>query len=208
MAIDVNPPPQLRLPKAFRNDAEIRTFFDYQQRMLTQLWLRVGGPTDAIAELQAGELYEPGIQTSNADELIEGLEVSQEMQVVQDLLERVEELEAAGETISSLQEQIEDLESRIDAPVIMPDGMELITIAAGDTAFTTTGNQLIICNNTGALTITLNTLPDDGEQITVIRRDAAVSLVGTLNGSTPTSIPSKYDILDVYHTLAAGEWSA
>ncbi|MBL4651270.1 MAG: hypothetical protein JKY53_00185 [Flavobacteriales bacterium] len=160
-------------PEVWTEDPQIAPVIIYLNRFLHDLWIRSGGGDDAIAETQIGELYEPGIQTSNVDEIAEELEIAQEMAF---------------------------------NPVIAP--VELITIAAGVTAFTTTGNQIIICNNTAELTITLNLNPDDGEKITVIRRDAKISLVGTLNGSTPTAIPSKNDILDVYHTIAGGEWSA
>ena len=86
--------------------------------------------------------------------------------------------------------------------------VKVVNIATGATTHTTAGNELIMCNNTAALTITLNTTPKDNEKITVIRRDGTVSMVGTLNGSTPTSVPSKNDIIDVYYATSAGEWSA
>jgi len=184
-----------QLPDRFFDDRgqlteEGEEWFEYDNRWKQSVWSKLGGTDDFIVELQTGELYEPGIQTSNADELIDELEVSAEMQIVLDLVDRVEELE------------------NTDNSALIAGGLEVITIATGDTAFTTTGNQLIICNNTAALTITLNLTPDDGELVTVIRRDAAISIVGTLNGSTPTAIPSKNDILDIYNTIAAGEWSA
>jgi len=184
-----------QLPERFfdergRLTEEGEEWYEYDNRWKQAVWSKLGGTDDFVTDVQNGELYEPGIQTSNADELIEELEVSAEMQIVLDLSERVEELENA------------------DNSALIAGGLEVITIATGDTAFTTTGNQLIICNNTAALTITLNLAPDDGEMITVIRRDASISLVGDVNGSTPTAIPSKNDVLDVYYTLAAGEWSA
>jgi len=198
-----------RIPQKILDDPELAPYFTYLDLHLHDAWIRSGGGDDAIAESQIGELYEPGIQTSNTDEHIEELEVSAEMPFILDLLERVESLEAANQNSLDLSERIEELESTIEQVIsTFDDTVEIITIATGDTAFTTTGNQTIICNNTAALTITLNLLPDDGEKITVIRRDAAVSLVGTLNGSTPTPIPSQYDVLDVEFTLAAGEWSA
>lgn len=189
MTINVNPPPQIRLPKKFAEDREINTFFRHQNRMLLQLWKRTGGGTDSVDDLfiDSFEFGSTHIDLEDID-TIGGFEA---MQMAVEALER-----------------IEDLENRIDIVGGDSDKFELITIGSGDTAFTTTGNQVIICNNTAALTITLNLLPDDGEKITVIRRGSPVSLVGILNGSTPTPIPSKFDILDVYFTLAAGEWSA
>lgn len=92
-------------------------------------------------------------------------------------------------------------------PVILADGFELITVATGDTAFTTTGNQVVICNNTAAATITLNALPDDGEELHIKRRDTSVTVSGTVDGNTSTPIPSKFDSMHLVFTLAAAEWS-
>lgn len=47
----VNPPPQLKLPKRFLTDPEVRGFFEQQQRILYQLWRRTGGPEDTIGDL-------------------------------------------------------------------------------------------------------------------------------------------------------------
>lgn len=45
----VNPPPQLRIPKEFQNNIEIRNFFEQQQTILFQLWQKTGGASDNIA---------------------------------------------------------------------------------------------------------------------------------------------------------------
>lgn len=52
MAIDVNPPPQLRIPKAFLQDREVRAFIEQQNVILFQLWNRTGGVNDFISEVQ------------------------------------------------------------------------------------------------------------------------------------------------------------
>jgi hypothetical protein len=51
MAISVNPPPFLRLPKAFQQDAEVRAFVEQQNIMLFQLWRKTGGNTDPISDI-------------------------------------------------------------------------------------------------------------------------------------------------------------
>lgn len=51
MAIKVNPPPQLRIPKQFLGDREIVAFFDQQITILRQLYDRTGGASDSIADL-------------------------------------------------------------------------------------------------------------------------------------------------------------
>lgn len=64
MSVNVNPPPQLRIPDAFLKDKSVRSFFEQQQRILFQLWTRTGGREDLISNLEVDELYEPGVETA------------------------------------------------------------------------------------------------------------------------------------------------
>ena len=50
MAISVNPPPILKLPKAFLEDREVREFIKQQNTILFQLWNRTGGVNDDVDE--------------------------------------------------------------------------------------------------------------------------------------------------------------
>ena len=52
MANPVNPPPFLRIPKAFLQDKEIRAFVEQQNTVLFQLYQKLGGNTDPIADLE------------------------------------------------------------------------------------------------------------------------------------------------------------
>jgi hypothetical protein len=52
MANPVNPPPQLRIPRQFMQDRETLAFFDQQRTILFQLWSKLGGNTDPLAELK------------------------------------------------------------------------------------------------------------------------------------------------------------
>lgn len=52
MSTRVNPPPQVRIPRAFYNDPEVRAFFEEQRTILFQLWKRTGGSRDAVAGKQ------------------------------------------------------------------------------------------------------------------------------------------------------------
>ena len=49
MAIKVNPPPTLRVPRAFINDPEVRSFIEQQNTIIFQLWNRTGGDVDSIS---------------------------------------------------------------------------------------------------------------------------------------------------------------
>jgi hypothetical protein len=52
MANPVNPPPQLRIPKQFLQDRETLAFFDQQRTILFQLWSKLGGNSDPLADLK------------------------------------------------------------------------------------------------------------------------------------------------------------
>lgn len=84
--------------------------------------------------------------------------------------------------------------------------LEDIEIAAGDTAFTATADQFIVCNNTATATITLNTEPEDGEEVVIARRNAGVIMAGIVNGKTNPSLAFKLDTAHLKFSVAAGEW--
>jgi hypothetical protein len=48
MAIKVNPPPLLLLPRAFVSDPEVRSFIEQQNTIIFQLWNRTGGDYDEV----------------------------------------------------------------------------------------------------------------------------------------------------------------
>ena len=50
-AIKVNPPPQIVLPEAFKNDLGVVNYFSELDRTLLQLWTRTGGAFDEINSL-------------------------------------------------------------------------------------------------------------------------------------------------------------
>lgn len=45
---EVNPPPQMKLPKEFQEKPEIREYYRHFDRMILQLWQRTGGGEDFI----------------------------------------------------------------------------------------------------------------------------------------------------------------
>jgi len=51
MATNVNPPPFLKIPKAFLQDREIRAFVEQQNTIMFQLWQKLGGNNDPISNL-------------------------------------------------------------------------------------------------------------------------------------------------------------
>ena len=51
MAINVNPPPGLRIPKAFLDDAETREYISQLNTIVFQLYRRTGGVNDAVSDI-------------------------------------------------------------------------------------------------------------------------------------------------------------
>lgn len=52
MAIKVNPPPQLKMPKAILKDREWLEYERQRDTILFQLWQRTGGVTDSVEDSQ------------------------------------------------------------------------------------------------------------------------------------------------------------
>lgn len=57
--------------------------------------------------------------------------------------------------------------------------------------FTTSRNQIIICNNTSPITVTLDTNAIEEDQVHIKRRGAAVTVAGTIDGLTDKLINIK-----------------
>ena len=64
MTVLVNPPPQLRIPKAFLADREVRSFIEQQNTIIFQLWVKLGGNDDPISEIgnEGSTSFSPIIQ--------------------------------------------------------------------------------------------------------------------------------------------------
>ena len=188
MAVNVNLPP-IRVPDSILEllGDEAADYFNKVNFVMYQMWRRQGGANDLIDETQLGELYEPGIQTSDVDELVDDLEVSQEMSMILDLSEQIEELQHQIATFSPLKE------------------FESISTS---TAFTTTGDQIVICTNTTPVTHPLNAAPDDGEEVIFKRQNTgSVTISGTIDGASSITLLSRYDAPHLVFSVDAGEWS-
>ena len=52
MAVNVNPPPSIKIPREWQKSPEIVAYYKNFDRMMLQLWERTGGPTDSISDLK------------------------------------------------------------------------------------------------------------------------------------------------------------
>jgi hypothetical protein len=73
---------------------------------------------------------------------------------------------------------------------VLPESFEIVVVTAD---YTTTGRQIVVCNNTTAINITLNTSAEDLEEVHVIRQNSgAVNVSGPALGGTTMSIGNRY----------------
>lgn len=107
---------------------------------------------------------------------------------------------------SGIEEDLEGLGSEL--ALITPFALPEKEVISTSTSFTTTGDQIIICTNTASITITLNALPDDVEQVHIVRQNTgAVTVSGAINGDTSLTIGNRYSSPHLVFTLAANEWN-
>ena len=81
-----------------------------------------------------------------------------------------------------------------------------ISVATGDTAHTTSSYERIICQNTGSLVITLNESPVDCEIVKVKRRDGAVQILGTIDGSANLTL-SALEAVVLEFSTETNDWN-
>ena len=73
MANKVNPPPFLRIPSAFLSDREVRAFVEQQNQIIFQLYQKLGGNTDPIADLESMTDNGFGTNTQWLQKQVDGL---------------------------------------------------------------------------------------------------------------------------------------
>ena len=143
MSVNVNPPPQLRIPEKFLSDPEVRSFFEQQQKIIFQLWNRTGGSSDFISGTE-------------------------------------DELTSANTRVARNAARIHALE-KVDFDI------EIITAD-----FTTSRNQIIICQNTTSIDVTLDPNAIEEDNIHIKRTNAVVNVIGSIDGKTQKKINVKY----------------
>jgi len=210
MAINVNIPP-LKVPPSIAEklSPDAFQFLNELSFSVYQLYRRTGGANDGIDEVQIGELYEPGLQSFDPGD-IEDLQNKIDSTLLSDALDRIEELEnKIGSSLTGTDDEIE-LMVGIDDRLYFNDSWicpELITVTSD---FTTTGSQLIICNNTADITITANLTPDELERIYIKRANTGKVYVSSskgIDGETTKAIISQYDCPLIVYTTSLDAWS-
>ena len=84
--------------------------------------------------------------------------------------------------------------------------LNIVELVAGGTALNTTGDELIVCNNTAQATVTMNASPDDGEDCVIARRNAKVIVSGAINGGSTFQINGQYSSMHFKFYINTAEW--
>ena len=95
----------------------------------------------------------------------------------------------------ALEKRVSDLEILLDMGIggALSNFIKDFKVVTVTTDYTTTGNEIVVCNNTTAIEITLNTGPADKESVHVIRQNTGpVSVLGPALGDTSMTIGSRY----------------
>lgn len=169
------------IPRAMHADPEVRFYHEYLNKFLHDLWIRTGGGSDLINDesLRWAPLFSS---------------------------------ESEGLTSGGSAPSYSPLSDKTDSGFITgyafnrgSEDKEILSISAD---YTTTGNEIIICTNTSAITITLNPNPDDGEEVHIKRQNTgAVAVVGDIDGETSITPVLRYDSPHLVYTVDANEWS-
>lgn len=177
MAVTVNPPPQLKIPKAFLQDREVREFIKQQNTILFQLWNRTGGNVDFV------------------DSGAEGVAENAESILVNRGL-----IEDNSLSILDIEEDINDLQLRVAALEY-----RVYEIVNTTTPLITEPFQTIICKNTSPIEITLDTNAVENDEVNIKRKGASINVIGLIDGLTDININVKnYSMKLVFDGI---EWS-
>lgn len=157
-----------------------------------------------IVPPRRGEFFTPaGVPTPRFIQWIESL-TTQSNEIVNEVSE-TSELISGSSTVDEVAQELE-----IDMAMLSSSGSgvnELMVISAsGD--YTTTGSQIVVCTNTSDIVVTLNSTPDDTEQVHIIRQNTGgVTVNGNINGGTSLTIGQRYSSPHLIYTTDAAEWS-
>ena len=110
---------------------------------------------------------------------------------------------------SEILNKINDLELVLSLPSqsLLSNFVQKDLITAVTAAHSTKQSEIVICNNTGSITVTLNSAPANGETVKIKRRDAEVIVSGSIDGAASKTLSTIYDSISLVYTQAGSEWS-
>ena len=172
--IKVNPPRQLKLPESVAANADLKKAFDDLNFIVHQLYIRTGAGNDFIQNEKLQKLYE-SISTPDINDLNIDLKTIYTQQLEKEQSITYKSINNQQETNINILHDKGLQHSNIN---INHDKEQQETLLVS-TDLTTTQAMTLVCNNTGAINITLNNTPDENETVTVKRVN--IGLVNVLS---------------------------
>ena len=106
--------------------------------------------------------------------------------ILQDFVFVTDEIDALELRVIKNEEDIADLQLRVAALEY-----RVYENVSTTTSLTTSEFQIILCKNTSPIEITLKTDPMDGDEVSVIRTNSSVKVIGTINKKTNLTLNVK-----------------
>ena len=112
------------------------------------------------------------------------------------------------------EDKIEDAEqgltstgSRVSRNAAKINALEKTTfdIVITNSNYTTGPQEIVVCNNTSPIDVTLDPNPVEGDQVHIKRSDAAVNVIGAIDGITNRKINIKY--FSLFLVFNGTDWS-
>ena len=190
-------------------------------KWLVQVFERIGGPDDAIADVEQGELYEPGITDShltNTQTSLVGLQNEFDSltnaritELENQLFNLQKEIDTFSDSkVAALENELFALQNELDmSPIWNSIVLNEFQIITTSTAYTSVAKQIIFV--TSNVTITLNTNPKDGEIVIIKRVTTAGSVTidgGTIgiDGASTYVLLVNYEAAQCIYSSTNDEW--
>lgn len=107
----------------------------------------------------------------------------------------------------NIESSSEDLRQFEDLTVKHPRPRNVVSTSSN---YTTTEDDIVICVNSGKVTITLNDEPEDLEVVTIKNTLSTVSIDGngkTIDGFTLLNLAERYHSVDLVYSVVNDAWS-
>jgi len=178
-----------------RRTSTRRAILSYDR--LKQLTDESGAPWANLLIKDYQGIFQDFVFTSNEiDDLEDRVEQNEKdiVEIKEDIVEIREDIVEIKADIIDLQLRVAALEYRVYENV------------STDISLTTDEFQIILCKNTLPINITLKTDPIDGDEISVIRTNATVKVIGTINNKTNLTLNVKGSAPRLVYDAAALTW--
>ena len=113
------------------------------------------------------------------------------------------------DSLYSLFSAFQDIESDLDDlsnQTVIPNDRHVAVVTSN---YSVSNDDVVICNNTSRITITLPANPDDQQLVAVKRASFEIIIDGngkTIDGSDTITVNRKYTTLDIIYTVETDSW--